>query len=416
MLASDIDCNENRLRDLLTKQQSAKSGGSLLRERELHKQRVNRLDAIAAVWELLSPAQRDEAIDALKAHKNDALDAILALTERKRQSAEGGRSRGGGRDAGQKPEDAASSPNPHHGSGEGGGGDGGRDAGGGDALCSLPRPWCGWTKKMTLLFNYDDPLMPEKWAFVQKNYGQVVKFRKVVLDMDVDWKKALETIAVQTGPGIVFSWSDRANQNKAHVVNSKLTFGYMRAHGLDRYGQVEVKIVRGGGDGGGGSGGGEDALQMARHWNRQQHANVFQILRTKKITMVHCDPKVNILVSYVQPGDLNVGGGDQLNTLEDDHGWFDDNTINLFMSWWCHQNTETMLYAASIRRTRDQKKSDAFKNTQAVEMLVLSVDVAYRLIGKDSLANEDLSVDEVEHLNWRLFKEILMPLTSFLTS
>jgi hypothetical protein len=111
MLASDIDCNENRLRDLLTKQQSAKGGGSLLRERELHKQRVHRLDAIAAVWELLSPAQRDEAIDALKAHKNDALDAILALTERKRQSAEGGRSRGGGRDAGQKPEDAASSPN-----------------------------------------------------------------------------------------------------------------------------------------------------------------------------------------------------------------------------------------------------------------------------------------------------------------
>jgi hypothetical protein len=81
---------------------------------------------------------------------------------------------------------------------------------------------------------------------------------------------------------VCFLWRE-INHQGYHipwVVDSAYHFKDMCTRVLDEKKEVYVMEYR------------LDALRiclMARDWNMQQHADVFQILRNKKITSVHCD-------------------------------------------------------------------------------------------------------------------------------
>ena len=182
-------------------------------------------------------------------------------------------------------------------------------------------------KKMTLLIRYTS------------QHGVSQEF-PVVLDYSSEfshlgwYEKALKEItahlsaaAAHYGPINDFSYMHGGDRK---LVHDDSTYLALEAFSRQQNHEVHVDLTQ------------KDALQMARHWNTQKHANVFEILKkniSKDTMLVHEFPDADVHIFYYLKG-KKIRERSQLNSLEDDKGWLDVETIDWFLIWYCLQNKE----------------------------------------------------------------------------
>jgi len=234
---------------------------------------------------------------------------------------------------------------------------------------------------MKLVIHYQSP------ETVSTQFTVVLKYRLLYQDALQEITKHLPAEAKHYAPIDDFSYT---HEDELKFVNLQSTYFAMETFSRQHDNAVNVQLNR------------LDALQMARRWGTQNHANVFEILKEnilQDIVLVDEFPESDVSVYYHLKGKRDSSKL-QLNRLEDSKGWFDSEIIDWVLIWWCRENKETMLHSS-----KDWKKDDPDKNTVTQKTIVLSVYAGTKIVDPQAVRPER----QLKGLNLAMIQRIILP-------